>query len=826
MSLKESHVEAKEAMVYSYTKSFNAFAAKLTEQEANALSKRGDVTHVIPNRRREIQTTRSWDFIGFSSNAKRRPNRESNIIVGLFDTGISPTADSFKDDGFGPPPKKWKGTCQKSANFSGCNNKLIGARYFMLEGSAGPQDIMAPVDVTGHGTHTSSTAAGNVIAGASLSGLAEGTARGGVPSARVAMYKVCWVGVGCSDMDILAAFDAAIHDGVDVISISIAGTGFSNYSEDVMAIGAFQAMQKGIITVAAAGNTGPAAGSVVNTAPWIVTVAASTIDREFVTKLVLGNGWNISGVGINLFNEQPKMYPLVDGGDVAKNPGDKTSANFCMEGSLDPTKANGKLVFCQLMIWGADSAVKTAGAHGAVIQSDQYYLDHTDLFMVPATLVNSTIGQTIEAYIKSTKTPTAMIYRTVQRQAAAPFVASFSARGPNQRSRLILKSPDGEFGYGAGLLNPDRAREPGLIYEADKMSYIQHLCNQGYNASSISILTGAGPVDCSTLIPAQGYDSLNYPTFQLSLNNTRHPTTAVFWRQVTNVGRPTSVYKATITAPPGVEITVEPTSLSFSSLQQTQSFKVVVKANPLPPQNMVSGSLTWAYANYVVRSPIVIYTHEDFGDNEVCLFLSIFLATSTAAVDQQSYIIHMDTTKMAAPTPEQWYTALIDSINEISSLEDQEEASNAAQILYVYKTAISGFAAKLSTKKLHSLSKTPGFLAATPNELLQLHTTHSPHVKIKNPKGIGISVKPEKLSFRRYGQKLSYQVSFVALGKREGVSGFSFGSLVWVSGTYAVRSPIAVTWNCCCCGSTILHNSHGRHKDGHNQPSTMVHIHH
>ena len=67
-------------------------------------------------------------------------------------------------------------------------------------------------------------------------------------------------------------------------------------------------------------------------------------------------------------------------------------------------------------------------------------------------------------------------------------------------------------------------------------------------------------------------------------------------------------------------------------------------------------------------------------------------------------------------------------------------------------------------------------------------------VKIKNPKGIVISVKPEKLSFRRYGQKLSYQVSFVALGKREGVSGFSFGSLVWVSGKYAVRSPIAVTW--------------------------------
>ncbi|KAG7030574.1 Subtilisin-like protease SBT1.1, partial [Cucurbita argyrosperma subsp. argyrosperma] len=67
-------------------------------------------------------------------------------------------------------------------------------------------------------------------------------------------------------------------------------------------------------------------------------------------------------------------------------------------------------------------------------------------------------------------------------------------------------------------------------------------------------------------------------------------------------------------------------------------------------------------------------------------------------------------------------------------------------------------------------------------------------VKINNPSGIRVSVKPKKLSFRRSGQKLRYQVSFVALGKREGLSDFSFGSLVWVSGKYSVRSPIAVNW--------------------------------
>ncbi|KAL0540112.1 hypothetical protein IC582_024341 [Cucumis melo] len=74
-------------MVYSYTNNFNAFAAKLTEAEAKTLSERGDVQHVIPNRYRKLQTTRSWDFLGFPINAKRKTRQESDIIVGLFDTG-------------------------------------------------------------------------------------------------------------------------------------------------------------------------------------------------------------------------------------------------------------------------------------------------------------------------------------------------------------------------------------------------------------------------------------------------------------------------------------------------------------------------------------------------------------------------------------------------------------------------------------------------------------------------------------------------------------------------------------------------------------------
>lgn len=76
---------------------------------------------VFPNRYRKLHTTKSWDFIGLPQTAKRNLKFERNIIVGLLDTGITPQSESFKDDGFDPPPSKWKGTCGRFMNFSGCN---------------------------------------------------------------------------------------------------------------------------------------------------------------------------------------------------------------------------------------------------------------------------------------------------------------------------------------------------------------------------------------------------------------------------------------------------------------------------------------------------------------------------------------------------------------------------------------------------------------------------------------------------------------------------------------------------------------------------------
>lgn len=171
------------------------------------------------------------------------------------------------------------------------NSKIIGAKYYTIGPivQIGPGDDVSPRDTIGHGTHTASTVAGNAVTTASLYGIGSGTARGGAPSARIAVYKTCWAS-GCSGASVLAAFDDAIADGVDIISISLGYYTPLPFFMDVIAIGAFHAMKNGILTSQAAGNGGPDVGSITSTAPWYLSVAASSIDRKFLTEVELGNG--------------------------------------------------------------------------------------------------------------------------------------------------------------------------------------------------------------------------------------------------------------------------------------------------------------------------------------------------------------------------------------------------------------------------------------------------------------------------------------------------------------------------------------------------------
>ncbi|XP_027329580.1 cucumisin-like [Abrus precatorius] len=427
---------APDALLYSYKKSFNGFVARLTKEEAERMKEMDGVVSVLPNRNNKLETTRSWDFLAFPLQVNRT-NAEGDIIVGVIDSGIWPDSYSFSGGGFGPLPSKWKGTCK---NFT-CNNKIIGAKYFRINGYFGNDDIISPKDTNGHGSHCASTAAGNAVSSASLFGIGSGTARGGVPSARIAVYKVCWQ-VGCRDADILAAYDEAIADGVDILSLSLGPSSviYPNYFEDTFAIGAFHAMKKGILVSKTAGNLGPNAYTISNTAPWFISVGASTIDRKFLTKVQLGNGAIYEGVSINTFDVGNTKYPLIYGGDAPNVGYSNTTSRSCSQNSLNKALVKGKIVLCETYR-NPKNVDHASGAAGFIFGTSSPK-DVANVFTVPAVHLDLNDGRLVYSYLKSTGNPTASIFKSTEgKDSSAPYIPYFSSRGPNKVTPDILK-PD------------------------------------------------------------------------------------------------------------------------------------------------------------------------------------------------------------------------------------------------------------------------------------------------------------------------------------------------------------------------------------------------
>lgn len=183
-----------------YRTVMNGFAAKLTPEEVKYMQSLPHVVGVYRERVMQLQTTHTPELLGLNQSLGLWPesNYGEGVIVGMIDSGVFPESPSFSDHLMSPVPARWKGTCVPGANFTAanCNNKLIGARYYYngYEADVGPLDwskhSKSARDTDGHGTHTSSTAIGRWAYGASVSGFANGTARGMAPRAHVAAYKV------------------------------------------------------------------------------------------------------------------------------------------------------------------------------------------------------------------------------------------------------------------------------------------------------------------------------------------------------------------------------------------------------------------------------------------------------------------------------------------------------------------------------------------------------------------------------------------------------------------------------------------------------------
>ncbi|KAL3641006.1 hypothetical protein CASFOL_015974 [Castilleja foliolosa] len=456
MKRKKNHI------LHTYNNSFLGFAARLTDKEAKLLAKSPGVVSVFPDQVAQPQTTRSWDFLTSQNYASKvrdsttptsSPSQVSwstgsDTIIGIIDFGIWPKHPIFNDKYMSAIPSRWKGICMPGEAFT-CNRKVIGARYY--DNPESPGSITTPLDFEGHGTHVASIAAGrHVWGGASYYGLAQGIPRGGSPESRIAAYRVCGADGDCKGAAILKAFDDAIADGVDVISISLGFwlQGPDPFIRDPIAIGAFHAAEKGVVVVSSGGNGGPSPGTVEKVVPWIVTVAATTIDRDFESKIVLGQNTVFKGGGINFSSlKKSAVYPLIDGCAAGTDHTDVADASDCVPGSLEDEKVKGKIVLCENKVMKGKkfNKLKSQGAIGMILVDDIHAQVPFKYGTNPIAAVNEEDGARIRYYIHSTRNASATILPTrsvIRSNKPAPVVVFFSSRGPPGFGVQNLIKPD------------------------------------------------------------------------------------------------------------------------------------------------------------------------------------------------------------------------------------------------------------------------------------------------------------------------------------------------------------------------------------------------
>jgi subtilisin family serine protease len=485
--LKAKHDEAISkvgggAKFYDYAITYNGFAAKLTETQSEALKGLKNVVSVTSDELQTMDTSSTPAFLGLtaagglwqqlggkadgSAGGKDSAGPGEGIIIGDVDSGIWPESQSVSDRDLSGklvyqniPHKNFKCMNGEQFNNSMCNEKLIGATYFNaawggnadLE-AARPWEFMSPRDYNGHGTHTASTAGGNNGVQATGPAAVFGKVSGMAPRARIAAYKALWStqdGSTASGFtsDLVAAIDQAVSDGVDVINYSISGT-TTNFLDPAEVAFLFAA-DAGVFVSASAGNSGPTTGTVAHPSPWITTVAAGTHNRDGQGSVTLGNGTTYNGASVA---SPVGPAPLVDSTAVGLPGANATALALCFTAFdnggapvLDPAKVAGKIVLCDRGVnarVNKSLAVQQAGGVGMILVNTSANSINADLHFVPTVHLQDTARAAVKAYAATAGATARINQSTVVFNAAAPFTAAFSSRGPLTAGGGDLLKPD------------------------------------------------------------------------------------------------------------------------------------------------------------------------------------------------------------------------------------------------------------------------------------------------------------------------------------------------------------------------------------------------
>jgi hypothetical protein len=562
-------------------------------------------------------------------------NAGQGVIYGNLDTGVWPEHPSFADLGNLPAPPGPARVCNfgdnpltPAADPFVCQNKLIGGQPFLTTYLSNPARAAAEPfhtarDSNGHGTHTTSTAGGNIVPSVSILGSPLPAIHGLAPGAWVMEYKVCGI-QGCFDSDSAAAVERAILDGVDVINFSISG-GTDPFSDPVE-LAFLDAYAAGVFVSASAGNDGPGAGTVNHLSPWVATVAASTQTREFATTLTVTAG------GDTFTMDGASIMPGAGPAPIVLSSEAPYSNALCTA----PAPAGvftGKIVACRR---GVNARVDKGfnvlqgGAVGMVLYNPTLADIETDTHWLPT--VHLANGTTFVAFMNSHSGEIASFPAGQARNGQGDVMAAFSSRGPGGNfikpdvtapgvqilagdtpiGESITSGPPGEYFQaiaGTSMSSPHNAGAaillkalhsdwtPGQIKSALMTTSVKSVVKENGVTPADPFDFGAGRIQLSTSgspgltfdetparMAALANDPINAVHINIpSINAPVLPGRLTTIRTAKNVSSSKLKYDAEATAPAGAKITVLPKKFQLDP-GQSIDLTITIESSAPPAQ--------------------------------------------------------------------------------------------------------------------------------------------------------------------------------------------------------------------------------------------------
>jgi len=561
---------------------YNGLAVRLRPQDVAAVESLPEVAAVIPAilyhkvldaAAALVQLPKAWSDarIGGEDNAG------AGVRIAVIDTGIDINHPMLQDPSLVPPagfPRFTAATlsCPASDQLF-TNSKVIVARNYvrLLQNPDLNCDAM---DRDGHGTFVSGIAAGHRRQ-APLASIA-----GAAPKAFLGSYKVFGTpGVNdkTPDSALIKAIDDAVKDGMDIINISLGADIPLPPSLDELAQAVAAAVNAGVTVVAAAGNGGPATGTITSpgTSPAAITVGSTTNARLLANPLV------ISGP-IAVPPEIQIIATLISNGpaitfDIGPAPLTDTITLDGASTACDPLPAaslTGRIALIRRGGCSFETKIlyaTFAGAIAVVIYNHHFQQPPTPMgvglaVQIPSVMIGNTEGTALASYLAAVGPATTATLAA--RQQAIPttanHVSSFSAAGPST-----------DFG-----IKPDLVAPGENIYSAAQQNFPAGLQYDATGFTSSSGTSFSSPlVAGAAALVKQTHPEFSPAQIKSALVQTAVPGVTPFADGVTGVlalGNGLMDADAALATP----ATVSPASISFgtnapgSNLNQTTGLSI------------------------------------------------------------------------------------------------------------------------------------------------------------------------------------------------------------------------------------------------------------